>query len=54
MLSHLPSIIGVVTFVGICYVISSLPLTGVQLFLAVSALLVIYSATVYWYLRTTL
>jgi len=39
---------------GISYAISSLPLTGVQLLLALAALAVVYGATVFWYLRITL
>jgi hypothetical protein len=54
MLSHIPSIIGTAVFFGIIYVISSLPLTGMQLFLAFTGLAVVYSATVYWHIRTTL
>ena len=54
MLSHIPTIAGAATFFGISYVISSLALTGGQLFLALTALAVIYAATVFWYLRMTL
>jgi len=50
----IPSIIGVAVLFGICYVMSSVPLTGTQLFLAFLALVVVYAATVFWYIRTTL
>lgn len=54
MLSHIPSMIGTAIFFGIAYTISSLPLTGVQLSLAFIGLAVVYCATVFWYIRTTL
>lgn len=54
MLSHLPSIIGVAVIFGICYMLSSWSLTGMQMFLALTALAVAYAATVFWYIRTTL
>jgi hypothetical protein len=38
MLSHIPTIVGATTFFGISYAISSQPLTGGQLFLALVAL----------------
>jgi hypothetical protein len=53
MLSHLPSIIGVAIIFGICYVLSSWSLTGMQMFVAFAALAVVYAATVVWYIRTT-
>jgi len=51
-MSHIPSIIGAVIFFAICYVMSALTLTGIQMALAIVALVVVYSATTFWYIRT--
>ena len=53
-MSHIPSIIGCAVFFGICYIMSTVTLTGMQMFLAVVALVIVYSATVVWHIRTTL
>jgi Flp pilus assembly protein TadB len=50
MLWHVPSIIGFSAFAAICYVISAITLTGMQLFLAVTVLIIVYSATTIWYI----
>jgi len=53
-MSHIPSVLGAATLFGICYVLAYVPLTGLQMFIAIVALILVYSATVIWYLRTTL
>jgi hypothetical protein len=52
LLIHIPSIIGFATFWAICYVMSVLNLTRMQLFLAISALVIVYCASAFWYIRT--
>ena len=47
-ISHILSIIGVAIFFGIWYVMSALTFTGMQMFLALAALFVVYSATAFW------
>ena len=49
---HIPSIVGFAAFWGICYVMSVSNLTRLQLFLAIGTLILVYSATAYWYIRT--
>jgi hypothetical protein len=49
---HIPTVVGVVVFFGICYAMSVLTLTGLQTFIAIVALVVVYSATIVWYIRT--
>jgi len=39
---------------GICYVLSTLTLTATQMAEAIVALVIVYSATTFWYIRTTL
>ena len=51
---HVPSAIGTTILFGICYVLAYVPLTNLQIFIAIVALILVYSATVIWYLRTTL
>jgi hypothetical protein len=54
MIKHIPSLIGVTILFGICYILAYVPLTGAQLFSAIAVLVLIYSATVFWYVRMTL
>lgn len=54
MMVHIPTLIGAAILFGICYVLSEVTLTGIQMFIAIAALIAVYSATVVWYLRTTL
>ena len=51
---HIPSIIGAAILFGICYVLSYVTLSGVQTFAATAAAVAVYSATVFWYIRTNL
>jgi hypothetical protein len=51
-MSQIPSIIGVAIFFGICYVMSTVNLTGMQLGLAITSLVVVYSMTAFWYIST--
>jgi hypothetical protein len=53
-MAHIPSLIGATIMFGLCYVLAYTTLTGIQTFLVIAALLVVYSATVIWYLKTTL
>jgi hypothetical protein len=53
-MAHVPSIIGAAILFGICYILAYVPLSDAQMFFAVVALVLVYSATVIWYLRTTL
>jgi hypothetical protein len=50
---HIPSVIGTAILFGICYVLAYVPLTSIQMFIAIVALIVVYSSTVIWYIRTT-
>ena len=51
-MSYIPSIIGVAIFFGICYIMSTVNLTSVQLVLAITALVVVYSTTAVWHIWT--
>ena len=53
-MNHIPSVIGAAVLFGICYILAYVPLTGVQMFIAIVALILVYSATVIWYLKKTL
>ena len=53
-MNHIPSVIGAAILFGICYILAYLPLTGAQMFIAIVALILVYSATVVWYLKKTL
>jgi hypothetical protein len=53
-MKHVPSIIGAAILFGICYVMSYVTLSSVQAFTAIVAAIAIYSATVFWYIRTNL
>ena len=54
MMNHIPSVIGAAVLFGICYILAYVPLTGVQMFIAIVMLILVYSATVVWYLKKTL
>jgi hypothetical protein len=54
MLSHLLTLTGIVIFVGIGYLMSAMALTGTQLFFAIIGLIIVYAATVIWYIYTNL
>jgi hypothetical protein len=52
MMLHIPSIVGLAIFWGICYVMSVLNLTRMQLILSIGALAIVYCATGFWYIRS--
>ena len=54
MMNHIPSVIGTAILFGICYILAYVPLTGAQMFIAIVVLILVYSATVVWYLKKTL
>ena len=54
MMSHIPSVIGAAILFGICYILAYVSLTGTQVFIAIVVLILVYSATVVWYLKKTL
>ena len=37
MMNHIPSVIGAAILFGICYILAYVPLTGVQMFIAIVA-----------------
>jgi hypothetical protein len=45
MMLHIPSIVGFTIFWGICYAMSVLSLTRMQLILSISALVIVYCAS---------
>lgn len=51
---HIPTILGCSILFGICYMLSKVTLTGMQMLVALSALAVVSAATVAWYMRTQL
>lgn len=53
-MAHIPSAIGAAILFGICYVLAYVSLTTTQMVVAIVALLVVYAATVGWYLKKTL
>jgi hypothetical protein len=50
-MKHIPSVIGAAILFAICYVLAHVSLTGTQMFIAIAALVLVYSATVVWYLK---
>ena len=53
-MTHIPSIIGATILFGICYVRYYVTLSSVQTFAAIVVAVAVYSATVFWYIRTNL
>ena len=54
MMNHIPSVLGAAILFGLCYIMAYVPLTGAQMFVAIVVLILVYSATVVWYLKKTL
>ena len=51
---HIPSLLGVVVLFGICYVLTEITLSGVQLIIGIAAAVVVYGATMVWHIRNIL
>jgi hypothetical protein len=53
-MAHIPSLIGTAILFGLCYLLAYVTLSGTQMFIAIVSLVIVYAATVIWYLRKTL
>jgi hypothetical protein len=51
---YIPSIICAAVLFAICYFLSVATLTVMQLFIAIAVAIVVYSATIFCYIRATL
>ena len=51
-LRHIPTLGGVTAFIAICDMMSEITLSGMQLFAAITALIIIYAVTTFWYIWT--
>jgi hypothetical protein len=53
-MKHIPSLLGVVVLFSICYVLTEIALSGVQLTIGIAAAVVVYGATMAWHIRNIL
>jgi hypothetical protein len=53
-MAYIPSIIGAAVLVALCYMLSVLTLTGLQLTAGITGALAIYAATVVLYLKASI
>lgn len=54
LMKHVPSLIGVAVLFCICYVLTEMALSGVQLAIGIAVAMVVYGATVAWHIRNIL
>jgi hypothetical protein len=53
-MAYIPSLIGAAVLIAICYMLSVMTLTGLQMTAAVAGALVVYAATVVLYLKASI
>jgi hypothetical protein len=53
-MKHIPSLIGVLAMFCICYVLSYVDLSGIQVVMGIIAVVLVYGATMAWHIRNIL
>jgi len=53
-MAYIPSLIGAATLVVVCYMLSVMTLTGLQLTAGIAGALLVYASTVVLYLKASL
>lgn len=53
-MAHIPSLFGVTIMAALCYMLAHVTMTGAEMGMIIASLLGVYTATVIWYLKTTM